>query len=392
MMKILMTTSTAGGVWTYSVELCTALRPYGVTIALVAMTHKTEGTHAIGGLSVQQRQQIKDLEHVELFETGHPLCGMDESRDEVDAAGQWLLDLEQQIQPDLVHLNDLVHGGLAWQAPVLLVAHTCVLSWWRAVKKHAAPAQWHPYRELVKNSLQRASMVAAPTSTMLANLCNLYGSMQSGIVIVNGRSFPGLLPAPELKVPVMDPLVFCVGRLSDEAKNIGALTQIADRLPWRVCVAGESEAEYKPAPVPANVRKLGYLSDDKLAHWFARASIYAAPAHYEPFGLSILEAARAGCALVLGDIPSLREIWGDAAEYVDPDDPNDLLRALNHLIDHPQRLREMMERAWRHSQRYSSSRMAAGYMHCYRLLQDAHIPVLYPERETYQRPLAGVHS
>ncbi len=31
------------------------------------------------------------------------------------------------------------------------------------------------------------------------------------------------------------------------------------------------------------------------------------PARYEPFGLSVLEAALSGCALVLGDIPSLRE-------------------------------------------------------------------------------------
>lgn len=388
-MKILMTTGATGGIWTYSLELCTALRPYGVNIALVVMG---AGSIAGGGLSAQQRQQIIDLRHVELFESSHPLFGMEESLDELEAAGQWLLDLEQKIQPDIVHLNDLVHGGLAWQAPVLMVAHSCVMSWWRAVKKQPAPAQWQSYRELVRQSLQRASMVAAPTSTMLANICNLYGSMQSGIVIVNGRSFPGLLPAPELKVPVMDPLVFCVGRLSDEAKNIGALAKIAERLPWRICVAGEAGPEHNMAPAPANLRKLGFLSEDKLAQWLARASIYAAPAHYEPFGLSILEAARAGCALVLGNIPSLREIWGDAAEYVDPDDPNDLLRALIHLIDHPQRLREMMERAWRHSQRYSGSRMAAGYMHCYRLLQDSHIPVLYPERETYQRRLTGVHS
>lgn len=347
--------------------------------------------HKSGGLSALQRQQISNLKHVELFESNYPLFGMEDPHETLEAAGQWLLELEQHIQPDIVHLNDLVHGGLAWQAPVLLVAHSCELSWWRAVKKQPAPAQWQPYRELVQHSMQRASMVAAPTSTMLTNLCNLYGSMQSGIVIVNGRSFPGLLPAPELKVPVMDPLVFCVGRFSDEAKNVGALTQIADRLPWRVCVAGECGPEYNPARTPANVRKLGFLSDDNLAQWLARASIYAAPAHYEPFGLSILEAARAGCALVLGDIPSLREIWGDAAEYVDPDNPEELLRALNHLIDHPQRLREMMERAWRHSQRYSDSRMAAGYMHCYRLLQDSHIPVLYPERKPYQRSFTGVH-
>jgi glycogen synthase len=56
------------------------------------------------------------------------------------------------------------------------------------------------------------------------------------------------------------------------------------------------------------------------ADWYARASIYALPARYEPFGLSALEAALSGCALILGDIPSLREVWLEAAPYVSPDD------------------------------------------------------------------------
>ena len=63
---------------------------------------------------------------------------------------------------------------------------------------------------------------------------------------------------------------------------------------------------------------LGRLSAGELADWYARAAIYALPARYEPFGLSALEAALSGCALVLGDIPSLREIWGDAALFVPP--------------------------------------------------------------------------
>lgn len=62
------------------------------------------------------------------------------------------------------------------------------------------------------------------------------------------------------------------------------------------------------------------MSQRALAQWYAHAAIYALPARYEPFGLSALEAGLSGCALVLGDIPSLREIWGDAALFVPPDD------------------------------------------------------------------------
>ena len=77
----------------------------------------------------------------------------------------------------------------------------------------------------------------------------------------------------------------------------------------------------------------------------ARASIYAMPARYEPFGLSILEAGLSGCALVLGDIPSLREHWEGAAVFVAPDDRDALRSAIARLIDNPGRLAELGRRA-----------------------------------------------
>src|SRR5262249_58528859 len=86
----------------------------------------------------------------------------------------------------------------------------------------------------------------------------------------------------------------------------------------------------------AGVELLGVLSEAEMAPLYAGASIYAAPARYEPFGLTILEAALSGCALVLGDIPSLRELWEDAAVFVPRDDDAALETCLRDLIRHPE--------------------------------------------------------
>jgi len=133
------------------------------------------------------------------------------------------------------------------------------------------------------------------------------------------------------------------------------------------------------------------LPQNKLGDWLLRASIYVAPAHYEPFGLGILEAARSGCCLVLGDIPSLREIWGDAAEYVDPDDPAALCDRVQSLIANPAWLRQMIERSWRRAQRYSSSRMAAGYMHVYQSLRQIGFRMV-PLANASPTALSGAHK
>jgi glycosyltransferase involved in cell wall biosynthesis len=89
------------------------------------------------------------------------------------------------------------------------------------------------------------------------------------------------------------------------------------------------------------------------------------PARYEPFGLSILEAARAGCALVLGDIASLREFWDGAALLVAPDDGDALRDALLRLIDDDTLRARFGARARRRAMFMTASRMADAYLAAY---------------------------
>lgn len=382
MMRILMTTDTVGGVWTYCMELCAALRPYGVGIALASMG---------GAPSREQRQQVASMPHVTLYESTYKLCWMTDAWDDVEQAGEWLLSLERKLQPDIIHLNDLAHGALDWHSPVVLVGHSCVLSWWESVRKRPAPvADWQPYRRAVRASLQAADRVVAPSTAMMDALIRHYGAIAAPSVIFNGRDFPALLPSPDAKIPFMEPVVLSAGRLWDEAKNVGSLAAIAPDLSWKLQVAGAQSAPGGGLADVGGLHHLGLLGQQALADRLLRASIYVAPARYEPFGLGILEAARAGCALVLGDIASLREIWGDAAEYVDPENPRAIRNSIEALIADPTRLSRMMERAWRRAQRYSASRMAAGYMHLYQALRRtddiARIPTLTNRAPTFLSP------
>ncbi|HEY0779002.1 MAG TPA: glycosyltransferase, partial [Gemmatirosa sp.] len=99
--------------------------------------------------------------------------------------------------------------------------------------------------------------------------------------------------------------------------------------------------------------------------WMGRAAVYALPARYEPFGLSALEAGLAGCALVLGDIPSLREVWGDAATYVAPDDAAALADALRTLAADDAHRTALGIRARTRALTYTPARMADGYLAAY---------------------------
>jgi glycogen(starch) synthase len=103
----------------------------------------------------------------------------------------------------------------------------------------------------------------------------------------------------------------------------------------------------------------------ELLRWMARASIFASPALYEPFGLGVLEAALNGCALVLADIPSFRELWDGCADFVSPRDPASLSAALRRMAADPLRRAAFATRARARAELFSASRMAEAWLDVY---------------------------
>ena len=359
--KILMTADTVGGVWNYAIELVRALAPFGTQVALATMG---------APLSEDQRRQAEDQSNLTVHESTYKLEWMENPWEEVEQAGQWLLELKDQVQPDLVHLNGMVHGALDWGVPVVVVVHSCVLSWWRAVKGGEAPKDWDKYKDMITRGLQAADMVVAPTQAMMNQAEALYGPFKSRTVIYNGRG------QDSYQFGRKEPFVFSMGRVWDEAKNISMLAHIASDLSWPVYIAGDERHPATGKSVELeNVHFLGQLTEKEVADWLSRASIYALPAKYEPFGLTMLEAAMSGCALVVGKTDSQAEIWGNAAKYVNQDDADELRDTINELIE-DEFVRNIMGcRAVKRSHGYTADPMGQDYDHVYRQLMKSSIAV-----------------
>lgn len=360
-MKILMTADTVGGVWTYTVELARALQAHDVQIALFTMGRL---------LSAAQESEIRRLPHVCVQQSEFKLEWMENPWSDLHLAGERLLELEAKFNPDIVHLNGYAHAALPWKAPKLVVGHSCVLSWWKAVNAPLSlDSKWNRYQREVAKGLQAAEFVVAPTKAMLSFLEECYGRIPARTAIIPNSVDPQSF-APGRKRPY----IFSAGRLWDPAKNIAVLERVAPRLDWPVYAAGDFlgvDSNSAPRTNHENHCPLGFLSRDEIARWLSRASIYCAPARYEPFGLSILEAALSGCALVLGDIPSLRENWDAAAVFVDPSDPNSILAAIQQLIANSAAREKWGRRARLRALEFSPARMAAQYLEIYRAMLSA---------------------
>jgi glycogen(starch) synthase len=354
--RILMTADAVGGVWQYALELCAGLCAGGVEVVLAvlgppASPAQVAAARAIPGLRLR----------------AHPgrLEWMDDPWDDVDDAGRCLVRWAREDDVDLVHLNGYAHGAAGFSVPTVVVAHSCVLSWWQAVEGTDAPARFDQYRERVTLGLAAATAVVAPTAAMLNAARQHYGQLWSGEVIPNGRTVPPR--GHQSKGSGKFPQILTAGRLWDPAKNAVALGRVATRLPWPILAAGPMARDLGPIePGLRGLVGLGTLDASAMADAYRRAAIYALPARYEPFGLSVLEAALAGCALVLGDIPTLRELWAGAAIFVPPGDDDALAGALQGLIADGDRRAEMARRAAVRARHYRADLMVDRYRELYR--------------------------
>lgn len=346
-MKILLTTDNIGGVWTYSLTLARGLKSRGIDVCLAVIGEN---------LTDYQRGQLRFTMWSSFVSKQE---WMDNPWSDIKRAGQWLQNLARDERPDIIHLNSYSFGAMHWKVPVVIAAHSCVLSWWEAVKDEQAPSGWDRYRQSVGEGIRGVDAVVAPGNVMMKSVEKFYRPQRKRFVIFNGAESSGF------HVSKKEKFIFSMGRLWDEAKNIKLVIDAAKLIRYPIFIAGEFNSG-QSVRLPRNVHFLGRLSPAEISGWLSEAAVYLLPVKYEPFGYTFLEAAFSGCALITGDIPSMREIWGDAAVYADPHNSIALAEAVNDLMKDGQR-REMLSAKAREMafSEYTSEKMTAGYITLY---------------------------
>jgi glycosyltransferase involved in cell wall biosynthesis len=179
------------------------------------------------------------------------------------------------------------------------------------------------------------------------------------IAVHNGRR--PALPSSAMQAD----FVFTASRLWDEGKNVATLDAAAARLHMPFEAAGSEDGPNGAHVQLRHIRALGEISASRLAALLAARPVFASAAVYEPFGLSVLEAASAGCALVLSDIPTHREMWGGAAIFVSPRDDAAFASAISDLFDDPDERQQLGQLARARAQLYTPERMARGMADIY---------------------------
>jgi len=356
-LRVFMTADAVGGVWQYALDLSRGLSEHGAEITLAVLGPAP---------SDKQLEEAEKVGACHIHQMDLPLEWTADNAGRVEEASRAVAALAAETEADVVHLNSpaLACDG-PFQAPVVAVCHSCVATWWQAVRSGPLPPEFQWRTDLVRRGYTAASALIAPSLAFAAATAHTYGLSKTPTVVRNGRRTADLT---DRSGQPPERLVFTSGRLWDDGKNVGALDRAASRIGAPVVAAGPLEGPHGARAHFKHLRPVGRLSDDDVRGWLARQPIFVSVSKYEPFGLAVLEAAQAGCALVLSDIPTFRELWDGAAIFVPPEDDAAIAAAVAQLLADPD-VRASFGRAAREQSRaYSVEAMTSGVLDVYRSL------------------------
>jgi glycosyltransferase involved in cell wall biosynthesis len=367
---VLVTADSLSSSWTYTRELVTGLVTRGVRVTLVSF----------GEIPLPEQTTWMDHLHgLEYRPTAFHLEWMQDAETDLPDSSAYLMALIHELQPDVLHLNQFCYGNLPVDVPRVVMAHGDLVTWSQAVHNHASrderSLRW--YRKTVLNGLAGADALVAPSIWMLERMSACYARPRRGEVIYPGRN-------PIFFNPYVnkDDSVLAVGRMVDAGKQVFLLTQQPHSVP--VCIVGAEHtvpmpripirADVKIATEQTSVAIRGAQTEAQLRALYSRASIYAATARYEPLGLPAVEAAFSRCAIIANDIPSFREIWGDAALYFRTNDSSSLAENIRLLSADRAMRRAYAELAYsRARERFTTKRMIDDCLQLYRSLSPVRV-------------------
>jgi glycosyltransferase involved in cell wall biosynthesis len=356
MLRVLMSLDAVGGVWRYAMDLAEALRTKNVAVVFAGFGPPP---------SHDQREEAEAIGKLIWFPAG--LDWMAGSEAEVSIVPRLIADLAARENVDLVHLNlPSQAADLRIPLPVLVVSHSCVVTWFAAVRGTPVPPAWRWQYGLNRAGFDRADAVLAPSHSHALMLEEAYGPIANLQVVYNASTFENL-PGPKRS------FVFAAGRWWDEGKNGAVLDSAASAIRWPVVVAGACHGPNGQHIELRNVDYRGGLSHRRTMVLMRQAAIFVSPSVYEPFGLAPLEAARAGAALVLADTPIYRELWDGCALFANPADPGALADAVNRLIADADYRALLAVKAYERSNSFTSEAQVAAVKSIYdRLVRSNH--------------------
>ena len=248
--------------------------------------------------------------------------------------------------------------------------------WWRVLKRFK-------YRRRYRRTVEQASAILTISEFSKREVVERLRVNPSRVTVtlLAADDLPidsGTDPAeslPELAAVISGPCFLTVGG-QEGRKNLRTLYEAMALLQARGCAVpllqcgpgmspqtrAQLRQRYGAAPWLTHV---GYVSDAQLVALYRRATALIFPSRYEGFGLPVLEAMRAGGAVICANASSLPEVAGDAALQFAWNDASALAGQMQRLLSEPALRESLIVRGRAQAACFSWATTAALTLDCF---------------------------
>lgn len=186
-------------------------------------------------------------------------------------------------------------------------------------------------------------------------------------VVYNGVNelYLGDEPGDPFELP--NRYILYVGAMNPR-KNVGSLVEAYNKLISNynfehklVLIGPENKMLYENLDINISGSKIvtpGFVSEEKLKFAYENSDLFVYPSIYEGFGLPPLEAMACGSAVVASNVASLPEVLDDAAEFVNPNNIDDIVRGMSEVLSDESKKRELVRKGKSRSQQFTWEKAA----------------------------------
>lgn len=243
-----------------------------------------------------------------------------------------------------------------------------------------------PFSRAVRRFAGQADAIVACSHATKQDIVSLLGVDAARVRVVHGAVSPDFaaMPRPRAvdllaeRYDLRLPYVLYVGTL-EPRKNIEGLlrafAQVAGDMPHTLVLAGGMGwgmgnlfPLIKGLGLENRVRIMGFVDKAHLPALYAAAEVFFFPSHFEGFGLPVLEAMTCGCPVITSSTSSMPEAGGEAAQYVNPKDIDQMAACLRMVLGNEALREQMSERGLAQAAAFTWDAAAEATLNLYRSL------------------------
>lgn len=287
---------------------------------------------------------------------------------------------------DLIHYTNFNHPVFC-RTPFVVTIHDMIMSLYPVGRKQSNPIRKFAYDYIMKHAARAAKKVIVPSVASKEDVIKMLGAKREDVIVTyeavdaeyEGKTNEKIRKEILAQYKLEEPYLMFVSQWRPH-KGIIPLLEAYEILREKyddkvdLLIGGKHNADFpeimaKVGEVQEKVGGVvtpGFIPEEDLPALYDGAMIYVLSSLYEGFCLTHLEAMAAGVPVATSNTSCMPEVLQDAAEYFDPQDPHNIARVLDRLINDESRRKELVKLGKEQVKKYSWKRMAGETLQIYR--------------------------